>query len=203
MPYFVVIQYQAWPDRVDELLAVIRHDFEVSAARAPGRRFARVFQHDEQPDRLLAMEEWQQPQELDQHLTASAFAAAVARCGPPPHARGLTRLQHYRHMSHVPAALACAIISAPTDRADDVERFICDEQRRDALIAEGLVLRAVYRIGQAPGQLLVLHGWRSPADLRAYAATGALDLAAGLQPVGAHVEQLTGQMAAQYSWLEA
>jgi quinol monooxygenase YgiN len=203
MPYFVVVQYQAWPGQVEALLTVIRHDFEVSAARYPGRRFARVFRHDLQPERLLAMEEWQQQADFEQHAGLPEYADALARYGPSPRPGTLARLQHYRHMSHVPAALACAIVSAPADRAQEVESFICDEQRREALVAEGLVLRAVYRIVDAPGTLLVLHGWRTADDLDAYFATGEHDLAATLQRSGADVEQFTGQIAAQFSWLEA
>jgi hypothetical protein len=100
-------------------------------------------------------------------------------------------------------ALACAIVSASTERVAEVERFICDDQRREALIAEGLVLRAVYRIAEQAGRLLVLHGWRADADLRAYVAKGERDPGAALSTTGARAEQFTGRIVAQFSWLES
>jgi quinol monooxygenase YgiN len=203
MPFFVVIQYQATADRLDDLLALIRDDFAVSASAYPGRRFARVFQHDLEPLRLLGIEEWQQEREHRRHLDGSAFAEAVAACGGPPQASALERLQHYRHMPHQPTALACTTLTAPAERADEVERFICDDERRDALVAGGLALRAVYRLDGVVGRLLVLHGWRTRADLETYVATGERTVVNALAPTGTSIEHFTGEMVAQYSWLTA
>jgi quinol monooxygenase YgiN len=202
MPFFVAVHYEAWPDRLPSLLDVIRGDFAASASSQPGRRFARLFQHLDDPSRLLAMEEWQNQAEFDRHADGSAYADALAACGPAPVADALERLQHYRHMPHSPSALACVTLAAPEDRAPEVERFICDVQRREALVAAGLVLRAVYRVVGAPGRLLVLHGWRTLDDLDRYYATSARGLAEMLEANGATSEQFTGQMAAEFSWLE-
>jgi len=201
MPFFVVVQYQARPDQLDGLLALIRHDFSVSATAHPGRRFARVFQHDQEPWRLLGIEEWQQEEELRRHLEASAFAEALVAYGPPPLISALERLQHYRHMPHQPTALGCFTLTAPTEHAEEVERFICDEERRDALVAGGLALRAVYRLGGSPGRLLVLHGWQTHSDLDAYSATVERAIIRSLALNGTSIERFTGEIVAQYSWL--
>jgi quinol monooxygenase YgiN len=201
MPYFVAVHSEAEPDHVDDLIGLIRHDFALSAAAHPSRRFARVFQHHQEPWRLLGIEEWQEQGEFEQHLGASDVAAALAACGAPPRASPLERLQHYRHMPHQPTALACTTIAAPTDRADEVERFICDDERRDALVAGGLAIRAVYRLDGRVGHLLVLHGWRTRADLDTYVASSGRSVITRLAEIGATVERFTGEMIAQYSWL--
>jgi hypothetical protein len=203
MPFFVVVQYQARPDRVDDLPALIRRDLAVSATAYPARRFVRVFQHVQEPTRLLGIEEWQQEDDFRRRADAPIYAEVLAACTVPPQASALERLQHYRHMPHQPTALACATISAPPDRADDVERFICDEQRRDALVADGLVLRAVYRLDGVAGRLLVLHGWRTRADLLAYDATGERTMGDVLGQADATVAVFSGEIVAQYSWLNA
>ena len=203
MPFFVAVRYEAWPDRLESLLEVIRGDFAASPTSQPSRRFARVFQHLENPARLLAMEEWQNQADFERHTNARAYAEALAACGPAPRANALERLQHYRHMPHPPSALACITLSSPPDRAPEVEDFVCDEERRDALDASGLVLRAVYRVVGTAGRLLVLHGWRSLDDLDRYFATSARSLAELLEATGASSDQFTGQMAAQFSWLES
>ena len=90
----------------------------------------------------------------------------------------MERLQHYRHLPHSPAALACTAISAPAERAGAVEAYICDDERRDALVAAGLVLRAVYRVAGSADRLLVLHGWRSMEHLEQYLGGAAIAMAA-------------------------
>jgi quinol monooxygenase YgiN len=203
MPFFVAVQYQARPDRVDDLPALIRHDLAASVSAYPARRFARVFQHVQEPARLLGIEEWQREDDFDRHAEAPAYAEVLAACTMPPRASALERLQHYRHMPHQPTALACATITAVPERADDVERFICDEQRRDALIADGLVLRAVYRLDGVAGRLLVLHGWRTRQNLLAYDATGERTLVKPFAQTGTTVDLFSGEIVAQYSWLDA
>jgi quinol monooxygenase YgiN len=203
MPFFVAIHYEASPDRLDSLVEAIRNDFAASPTLQPGRRFARLFQHLQDPARLLAMEEWQSQPDFERHLQDAAYADALASCGPTLRADALERLQHYRHMPHLPSALSCITLSTSLDRAADVEGFICDDERRDALVAAGLVLRAVYRVVGSPGRLLVLHGWRSFDDLERYLATSEHSLAELLETTDASIERFTGQMAAQFSWLES
>jgi hypothetical protein len=106
-------------------------------------------------------------------------------------------------MPHSPSALACTTLSTPLDRADEVESFICDDERRDALVAAGLVLRAVYRVDGRPGRLLVLHGWRSLDNLERYFETSAHSLAEMATSAGASIDQFAGQIAAEFSWLES
>jgi quinol monooxygenase YgiN len=201
MPFFVVVAFQARPGRVDTLLSAIRSDLAASASRSPSRRFARVYQHHSDATRLFAIEEWQQQADFDRYTNSVAYADAVIECTSAPRADALERLQHYRHMPHAPAFLSCATVTAPADRASDVEDFICDRQRRDALTADGLVLRAVYRVAGSPGRLLVLHGWRNLEDLQVFAETFDRSVASALTPLGATLEQFTGLIAAEYSWL--
>jgi quinol monooxygenase YgiN len=201
MPYFVAVQYQARPDRLDDLLALIRRDLAVSTAAYPGRRFARVFRQDGDRSRLLGIEEWQQERDFQRHAKTPAYAEALTGCSEPPTVSTLERLQHYRHMPHQPTTLSCAILMAPPDRAEEVKRFICDEQSRDALVADGLVIRAVYRLNGETGRLLVLHGWRTRDDLLAFDATGERAATDVRAPTGTQFELFTGELVARYSWL--
>ncbi|MFN8634166.1 MAG: antibiotic biosynthesis monooxygenase [Chloroflexota bacterium] len=202
MPCFVAIHHQARPNRLDDLLAALRNDFATSPTQQPGRKFARLFQHVRDPQRLLSMEEWQSQEEMERHAQFPSYANAVSEAGLPPRTELLERLQHYRHMPHRPTALACTTLDTPMQRAADVESFICDDERRDALVAAGLVIRAVYRVIGSPGRLLVLHGWRAMDDLERYFGTSARGLAEMLADTGASIDQFAGQVAAEFSWLE-
>jgi quinol monooxygenase YgiN len=203
MPFFVMVRYEARPGRADDLLALIRDDFAASPAAQPGRRFARVFQALDEPAQLLAIEEWQDRAAYEQHAMTPAYVAALAAHGESAPADELERLQHYRHMPRPLTALSCAVLTIPPEQLERAERFVCDDERRDVLDASGLVLRAVYRIAGRPARLVVLHGWRTLDDLRAYTATSAYQMATSLASTGVLVEQFCGQVRAQYSWLEA
>jgi len=48
---------------------------------------------------------------------------------------------------------------------------------------------------------VVLHGWRTQDDLRAYSATGEQALSDALAPLDTSAERFRGQFAAQFSWL--
>jgi quinol monooxygenase YgiN len=203
MPFYVAVHHQALPGRLEQLLTTIKADLAASPTSQPGRRFTRVFEQLHEPARLLSIEEWLSQGDYERHAQSPAYVEAIRACGAPPRAEALERLQMYRHMSRPPSALACATLTTPLDRAAGVESFICDEERREALVATGLVLRAIYRVIDSPGRLLVLHGWRSREDLDRYLASTARATVATLAARGVSIEQFTGQMAAQFSWLES
>jgi quinol monooxygenase YgiN len=202
MPFFVAVHHQVRPGCREQRVETVRTDFAASPLSHPGRRFARLFEHLSDETRLLAMEEWLSPTDFERHLVSPAHVEAIEASGPAPRFDVLERLQHYRHMPHSPSALACTAISMPPDRASAVEEFICDEERRDALVAGGLVLRAVYRVVGSANRLLVLHGWRSMDHLERYLSGSAVATAAILAARGATLDQFAGQIAAEYSWLE-
>jgi len=202
MPFFVAVNHQVRPGCREQRVETVRTDFAASPVSHPGRRFARLFEHLTDETRLLAFEEWQTPTDFERHQCSPGYVEAIEVSGPAPRFDVLERLQHYRHMPHSPSALACTAISTPPDRAGEVEEFICDEERRDALVAGGLVLRAVYRVVGSANRLLVLHGWRSMEQLERYLSGSAVATTATLAARGATPDQFAGKIAAEYSWLE-
>jgi quinol monooxygenase YgiN len=203
MPFFVAVHHTVHPGQRVHRIQAVRNDFAASTKSFPARRFARLFEHLHDRTRLLAFEEWHSKPEFEQHQSAPTYVQEIAESGPEPRHAALERLQHYRHLPHSPAALACTAISSPPERASEVERFICDDERRDALVAAGLALRAVYRTVGGESQLLVLHGWRTLELLEQYLADAAPAMAASLATYGATLDQFAGQIAAEYSWLES
>jgi quinol monooxygenase YgiN len=201
MPFFVAIRHQARPDQRDQLLAVIREDFAASA-RTQRRKFARLFQHVQQPDRLMAFEEWQQRDDFEAHRETAAYREGLAACAFPPVLMPLIRLQYYRHMPHVPAALMCLLLTATPAQASSVEGYVCDDERQQALETDGLVLRAVYRMTDPAHGLILLHGWRTIDHLHRYAEQSGPDTVLALEQRGATLESFACQIAAEFSWLD-
>jgi len=203
MPFFVAVYHQVHPGRREQRVETIRGDFAASPISHPGRKFARLFQHLHDQSRLLAMEEWESRADFERHDRSSDFVESLEPSGPVPRVDVLERLQHYRHMPHTPVALACTAISSPADRAGEIEGFICDEERRAALVEAGLVLRAVYRVVGDVGRLLVLHGWQSVDHLERYLSESAPSTTSTLASRGAAFDQFAGEIVAEFSWLEA
>lgn len=202
MPFYVSVQYRAWPEQREALRALIRSDLSASSAVHPGLRFARVFQHLTEPDRFLAFEEWQSQAEFQRLRESPDYLETLAAYGPPPQADALERLQLYRHLPHRPTALTCVSLTTPPGQAEAVEDLVCDDARREALVDGGLVIRAVYRVIQEPGRLIVLHGWRSLAHLERYQETVAGEAEAAMRALGAAVDSFVGEITAEFSWLE-
>lgn len=202
MPFYVSVQYRAWPEQRDALRVLIRRDLSASSASHPGLRFARVFQHLTEPDWFLAFEEWQSQAEYQRLRESPAFLESLAAYGPPPQADALERLQLYRRLPYRPTALTCVSLTTSPEQAQAVEDRVCDDAQRAALVDGGLVIRAVYRVTEQPGRLLVLHGWRSLAQVERYQETLATDTETALRALGAAVDSFVGEITAEFSWLE-
>lgn len=201
MPFFVAIRHQARQHQRETLLAFIREDFAASA-RAARRKFARLFQHVERPDILMAFEEWQEREDFEAHLRSPGYREALDACGLPPQPMPLERLQYYRHMPRPPTALTCTLLASAPEDAATIEAYVCEHERQRSLAASGLVLRAVYRVSEPARQLVLLHGWQTIEDLTRYAATDEPAATRALVEAGATLDRFTGQIAAEYSWLD-
>lgn len=202
MPYFVAVHHQVHPGRREQRVHTIRGDFAASPGAHPGRRFARLFQHLHDRTRLLAVEEWEDQSAFERHDRSPAYVESLERSGPAPRVDVLERVQHYRHMPRSPAALVCTAISSPAERTGEIENYICDDERREAVVASGLVLRAVYRVAGDTARLLVLHGWQSVDHLERYLAESAPSTASALAARGASLDQFAGTIVAEFSWLD-
>lgn len=198
MPFFVAIYQEAWPNRVQELLAAIRGSFDARGLN-PGRRNARVFQRLNEQTRLLAVAEWESQAAYESLRQSPDFVRITATCGPPPTIEYLERLHLFSRVNERPAVVACATVDAAAGRVADVEAFLRGPSQREVVSSPGLVARELYRSTGALTRVLSVHSWRSLADLERFRTTVEPRLESALQGLGATVSRFTGEIAVEYA----
>jgi heme-degrading monooxygenase HmoA len=199
MAFFVAIHQEAWPDRLDQLLGTIRETLAASPPMHPGRRSTRVFQRLGRPTQLLSLGLWDSGVSFEAFKQSRIFVETGAVCGSPPKIEPLEQLRSFERMEHRASVMACSTVTAPAERATAVEAVLLSEQHRAVERVEGLVCREVYRASDAIGHILLVHTWRSLADLNRFRAREALSGEARLQQLGAVTERFTGSLAAEFS----
>jgi len=203
MAFFVAIHQEAWPDRLEQLLSTIREHLAASLRVHPGRRSTRVFQRLGRPTQLLALGLWDTQAAFEQFRSSRTFVETIAVCGPPPRVEVLDQLRFFERMEHRAAVMACSTLTAPPANAAAVEATLLGEQHRAVERVEGLVCREVYRARDTAGHILLVHSWRSLADLERFRVGESVRGAAALQELGATTERFTGALAAEFSAFSA
>ena len=199
MAFYVAIHQEAWPERVDDLLATVRANLEASPQLHPGRRSTRVFQRMGQPTHLLSLALWDSQAAFEQFSRSAVFVETGTRCGPPPRIEPLEQLRFFERIEHRATVMACSTLTAPPERAGDVEAILLSERYRAVERVPGLVCREVYREQERAGHLLLVHTWRSMADLDRFRATEALQGEARFQELDTSTERFTGSLAAEFT----
>jgi quinol monooxygenase YgiN len=199
MVYFVAIHQRAWPDRLDELLATIRQTLAGGSSLHPGRRSTRLFQSLDEPEQLIALSEWTSEDAFEQFRHWPVFVDTIATTGPPPRIEPLSPLLRFERMDRRATVVACSRITAPPPAAGAVLDYLLGEARREVTNAYGLVRRELYRSRVETGDLLLVHGWRSFADLEQFRARYSAQTE--LKRLGATAERFTGTVAAEFSRL--
>jgi heme-degrading monooxygenase HmoA len=199
MAFFVAIHQEAWPERVNELLATIRANLEASPSLHPGRRSTRVFQRLGRPTQFLSLGLWDSQAAFEEFRRSQVFVETGAVCGPPPRIEPLEQLRFFERMEHRATVMACSTVTAPPESAADVERVLLSEEHRAVEQVPGLVCREVYREQATAGHILLVHTWRSMADLDRFRAAEAVQGEATMSQLGASTERFTGSVAAEFS----
>ncbi|MCC7369911.1 MAG: antibiotic biosynthesis monooxygenase [Chloroflexi bacterium] len=205
MPFFVAIRQQAWPDRLPMLLAAIRDNFAASRMNAPGRHAARVFQRLHEPTSLLAISEWENQAAYEAHRGSAELRLAMEAAGPTATIDTLDRLHLFERMNERPGVVACVTIAMAAEHLHAVETFLLGPTRRSMVASPSLASRELYRFQQpveGQRQLLVVHSWRSLADLDRFRSLDALEFEQRLRDLGATVDRFTGEIAAEYSRMQ-
>jgi quinol monooxygenase YgiN len=199
MTFFVAIYQEVLPDRVQGLLSTIRSSLTSARAAHPGRQRVRVFQRLGQPAHFLSLGEWESQAAFERDRASFSFLEADDASGPAASVEYFQRLHQFVRMEQRPAVVACATISAPAERRPDVEAFLRGAAQHDVVNTAGLTSRELYRSISTAGRLMVVHGWRSIADLERFRTSDVPLIETTLTRLGASVERFTGEITAQYS----
>jgi quinol monooxygenase YgiN len=202
VPFFVAVQQEVQSERLDEMLATIRGDFATSQRSHPGRRTTRVFQRLSYPTHLLAIGEWDSQADYERLRQTETYQQATVRANPPASIAYLKRLRYFARLSASPTVVASVKVTAPRHHAESLESFMLELVPHEVESAAGLTSNEVYRIGDEPGRLLIVHSWRSIEDLERFRTRDRRGYVARLQELEAVSDRMTGVVAAQFSRLE-
>lgn len=197
MAFFVAIHQQVWPDRLGELLATIKANLATSRTLQPGRRTTRVFQGLGDPMQLLVLSEWVSEDAFEVFRCSSSFADLTAASGPPPRIEPLEPIRRFERFEQRLGIVACSTITATPGNTSRVQEYLLGDAHREVKGAEGLVLRYVFRSRAQVGRLVLVHGWRSLADLERFRAR--YSARSELARFGATTDRFTGALAAEFS----
>ena len=162
-----------------------------------GRRFARLFQHVDDPTWLLYLGEWESRAAFEAYQATAPQPATLAQYRQPPTCRVYRRLALFERML-VPVTLTYAdlVIGAPASHAT----------RRDLALAyhrasrpsqPNLALLAIYEALDDPAGLAIVSGWQAPGPLVRQRTAPDSALVAELRATGATVEQFVGRALAE------
>jgi quinol monooxygenase YgiN len=197
MAFFVAIHQQAWPDHLDALLVTIKRSLTAARTLHPGRRSTRVFQRLDDPTQLLALSEWASKDAFEQFRQWPTFADTIAVSGPPPRIELLEPLRRFERIEQRVGVVACSMITASAEDTAVVQEYLLEDAHREVKSADGLIRRELFRSRTHVGQLLLVHSWRSLADLERFRARYSAQ--AELARLGATVERFTGMLTTEFS----
>jgi len=161
------------PGQEEAIIEVVLNRLALPASTIVGRRFARLFQHLDDPTRLLYVAEWESREAHEAVTRTMSLPGTPDQFVCPPTFRYFQPLTSFERML-VPIGIASAVIvDGPAEthvarRAQGLAYHqIAVKQRR------GLVLLALHEAVDSPPGLLMLVGWVSLAAFRqAYEAAG-------------------------------
>ena len=199
MAFFVAIHQQAKPERVGDLLAVIRANLDAVLQLHPGRRSTQVYQLLDRPEQILSLATWESQSAFDVFRQSPSFVTAAESWSVSIQVEELEQPRRLDHMARRSRVLGCAIFTSPPERAADVEAYLLDERHLEIDRAAGLASHAVYRSRARPGRILSTHSWESLTDLEGFRVSDTPRVLNGLVAFGATMERFTGVLAAEYS----
>jgi quinol monooxygenase YgiN len=169
----VVSELRVQPGQEEAAVDVVLSRLALPSSTIVGRRFARLFQHLDDPTRLLYVAEWESREAHEALTRAMPLPGIPDQFVCPPTFRYFRPLTSFERML-VPIGIASAVIvDGPADThlarraAGLAYHQLVAHQRR------GLVLLALYETTDPPPGLLMLVGWESLAAFRqAYEAAG-------------------------------
>lgn len=198
MPFHVVVQMQAHVERLAEALALIQREFGRLPSEAVGRRRGRLFQRLDTPTDLIGIIEWESQRMYDAYRSSGTHRAILDCLVGASHARYCERLVSFERVLQRSEVAACALIDGPASEHARIEAFVMGEERTDLLASPGLVGHEVYRAHNAPSGYIVVHQWRTLADLERFQSEKRVGHEAVLAEQGGTIKWFTGHLTAEY-----
>jgi heme-degrading monooxygenase HmoA len=199
MAFFVLMNREIRPDRLDAVLARIRERLRGPHSAQHGRRTSRVFQRLDAPTHLLTVSEWIDEYTFTEFRHSAVFAETDRIGGAPPLITPLVPLMRFEHMARRAAIASCVTVTATPENTPALRAYLVGPVHQEFKTLSGIVGREVYVARDTPGTFLVVHSWMSLADLEEFRATVALRMDLVHEQLRTTMTAFTGSLAAEFS----
>ena len=199
MAFFVLMDRQIRPDRLDDVLGRIRERLRGPHSAQHGRRTSRVFQRLDAPTHLLTVSEWTDEEAFREFARSDVFAETDRIGGSPPTITPLLPLMRFEHMARRAAIASCVTVTATLENTPALRAYLIGPVHREFKTLSGIVGREVYEARDAHGTFLVVHSWMSLADLEEFRTTVAPRMDRVHDQLKTTMVAFTGSVAAQFS----
>lgn len=192
MTVTVVGRWRVEAGEEDVAIAAARQELEARGGQPAARREAHVFQAIDDPGTLLYVGEW---------ADRAAFELYRSQRGPDIveaafRQRGeyviCERLVFFGRFAYRARVVACGIIEAPLESSEAVRQLVVPSGKWTMHGWPGMVHYTVFREITHTHRYVIVHGWQSEADLKAFREER-VEFRDMLDRVGARLIQFTGR----------
>jgi quinol monooxygenase YgiN len=185
------------PEHVDPIIQQALEQLSLPSSSVAGRRFARLYQHVDDPTRLLYIGEWDSREVFETYWAGARQPGVAEQYTQPPTPRVFRRLALFERML-TPVGLAYADIVDGPPASHRTRRDLALAYHRASLRSQsGLALLMIHEAVDDPASLLIVSGWQPDAPLSQGAPSPDDRLAEQLRGTGASVEQFVGRTLAE------
>jgi heme-degrading monooxygenase HmoA len=198
MAFIVIVRLQVRPERLADVLSLIRTEFARSQGSGRGRLRGHVFQRLGHLTDLLGCVEWDSQQAYEQYRHSLTHHAILDGLAAPSHAQYCTRLVSFERMLERSAVAACAVLASNVSDQMMLDAYVMQERRAEIIASPGLISHEAYRTLKTPPRYIVVHRWRHLGDLERFRQDTGRREDQRLAELGATLERFTGVLVAQY-----
>jgi quinol monooxygenase YgiN len=176
----------------DVAIAAARQELEARGSQPAARREAHLFQAIDDPGTLLYVGEWADRAAFELHRShggSSAVEEVVRQVGEYVICERLVFFGRFAYRAQV---VACGIVEAPPEASEQVRQLVVPSGRWTIHGWPGLVHYTVFREITHNHRYVVVHGWQSEADLKAFREARG-EFRDVLDRIGATLIQFTGR----------
>jgi hypothetical protein len=193
----ILCELRIRPEHVDPIIQQALEQLSLPSSSVAGRRLARLYQHVDDPTRLLYVGEWDSREVFERYWAGTSRPSTPDRYQRPPTIRMFRRLALFERML-TPVGLAYADIVDGPAASHTARRDLALAYHRASLHGlSSLALLMIHDAVDDPPGLLIVTGWQSDAPLGQGASSPDNRLAEQLRGTGATVEQFVGRPLAE------
>lgn len=189
----VVVESKVAPEQVDEALRRAQDELR-RALRAPGEQGqSRFFQSRTDPSSFLYLGVWSSRTDFEARFTARQRSAVEQAMLNPIAPRYFRILSTFERILVPMDLVVCQVVNGPPSAASPLRDFFAELVRRRGLGPPGLVLSLICQEIDAPGNFVLVTGWRSPEAMAAIVSNVGVDFDAQIAAAGATYHRFVGQ----------